>query len=133
MAWPTAKDVERRFRERPMTEAEEFAFLALRQCAGDLTELIRRNTPGSADQWAAIRKVREAMDATRNAIVCSDLPSERLSETARVSVRLAWAGDVSYEWICPGCSHQNLGHVPPRTATPEEVTCVHCSATLKTI
>ena len=117
-----------------MTEAEEFAYLALRQCAGDLTELIRRHTPGSADQWAAIRKVREAVDAARNSIVCSEPAAEKAaSEPIRNSVRLSWFGETKYDWTCPGCGNPNAGNVPPRSATPEEVTCEHCTATLRAI
>ena len=134
MAWPTAKDVQRRFRERPMTAGESAGYLAILDHAGELAEAIRRNTPGSADQWAALRQIRQAVDAARDAIVCSEPAAEKAaSEPIRNSVRLSWFGETKYDWTCPGCGNPNEGHVPPRSATPEEVTCEHCTATLKTI
>jgi hypothetical protein len=117
-----------------MTAAESGGYLSILDHAGELAETIRRSTPGSADQWAALRKIREAVDAARDAIVCSDPATEKpASEPTRNSVRLSWSGETKYDWTCPGCGNSNVGHVPPRSATPEQVTCEHCTATLKTI
>jgi hypothetical protein len=77
MAWPTEKDVDRKFRERPMTEREAAGYGVILRHADLLGNVIRGNVPGSSDQWAALRKVREACDAARNAIVCSDPPPDK--------------------------------------------------------
>jgi hypothetical protein len=76
MAWPTEKDVARRFRERPMSGPEAFGYEEILHHADVLGNVIRGNTPGSSDQWAALRKIREACDAARNAIVCSEPPPD---------------------------------------------------------
>lgn len=42
----------------------------IRQAGGALAQIIRDNTPNSADQTAAIRKVREAVMTANASIVC---------------------------------------------------------------
>jgi hypothetical protein len=52
------------------TESDQVGYLAIRQAGLDLALAIVHNTPSSADQTAAIRKVREAVMTANAAIAC---------------------------------------------------------------
>lgn len=47
-------------------------YLAIREAGKHLAEVIVNNTPASADQTAAIRKIRETVMTANAAIACSE-------------------------------------------------------------
>lgn len=49
---------------------QQKAYLAIREKAKELAEVIVDNTPASADQTAAIRKLREAVMTANQCIAC---------------------------------------------------------------
>lgn len=68
----TDHDIERWFTYHTPTEGQVVCYQEIRDAAKDFAYLIRRVTPASADQTAAIRKVREAVMTANAAIACAD-------------------------------------------------------------
>jgi hypothetical protein len=52
------------------TEADQVAYIAIRQAAKDLATIILTHTPAGNDQSAALRKVREAVWTANSAVAC---------------------------------------------------------------
>lgn len=65
----TDDDIDRFFKDDTLTPVEQTRMREIREAARNLAKVIRRNTPKSADQTIAIRKVREAADYSKSAIV----------------------------------------------------------------
>ena len=68
---PTLADLEELFTYHPPNAIQELAYTNLRKAAKQFATVILQNTPPSADQSAAIRKVRETI-MTANAAVALD-------------------------------------------------------------
>ena len=94
MSWISQKDIDRWFTYRaPAPGAWQVEQVrAVRAAAKELAEVILANTPGSGDQSAAIRLVREAMWTANAAILCANekeitplaiTPEEKYSLAAR--------------------------------------------------
>jgi hypothetical protein len=64
------KDIDNWFTHHPPTRDQIAQYTAIRSSARDLAITILGNTPPSADQTAAIRKVREAVMIANAAIAC---------------------------------------------------------------
>jgi hypothetical protein len=66
----TFEDLENWFTYHPPTAEDVPKFEYLRAAAHEFAKVILMNTPPSADQTAAIRKVREAVMTANAAIAC---------------------------------------------------------------
>lgn len=64
------EEIENWFTYHPPTEVDQVAFVAIRNAAKELAKVIVNCTPPSADQTAAIRKLREAVMTANAAIAC---------------------------------------------------------------
>jgi hypothetical protein len=64
-------DLEHVFNYHPPTPEQRPKYEELRQSAKDFAATIQRLTPNCADQWAALRHVREAV-MTANAAIALD-------------------------------------------------------------
>ena len=71
----TKEDLENWFTYHPPTPEQIPQFEKLRAGALAFSEVILENTPSSADQTAALRKVREAVATANMAIACATLPA----------------------------------------------------------
>lgn len=58
------------FTYHPPNSADLDHYLAIRQAAHDFARVILAHTPSSADQTAAIRKIREAVMTANAAVAC---------------------------------------------------------------
>lgn len=58
------------FMHHPPTEEQVALYQGLRRAARNFAEAIAANTPPSADQTAALRKVREALMTANASIAC---------------------------------------------------------------
>jgi len=63
-------DIETTFTYHPPTPDQVVQYTAIREAGKELARVILANTPGCADQSAAIRKVREAV-MTANAAIAT--------------------------------------------------------------
>lgn len=70
MAWARREDLDRWFDHQVPRHDEVPAIVNLRIKAKSFAEAILWNTPASADQSAALRKAREALQTAIAAIVC---------------------------------------------------------------
>jgi hypothetical protein len=66
----TEHDIENWFTYHAPTESDKISYLAIREKAKELALIILINTPTSADQTAAIRKLRECVMTANAAIAC---------------------------------------------------------------
>lgn len=66
----TIEQLDNWFTHHPPNEADVEAYKIVRAAGRALAEAIVTNTPASADQTAAIRKVREAVAAANMARAC---------------------------------------------------------------
>lgn len=66
----TDKDIESWFTYHSPTEAQQKQYLLIRTQAKALAKIILDNTPPSADQTVAIRKLRECVMTANAAIAC---------------------------------------------------------------
>ncbi len=66
----TIADLENYFTYHPPTSEQIPKYQAIREAGKALAEAIVANTPSSADQTAAIRKVREAVMTANQSIAC---------------------------------------------------------------
>jgi hypothetical protein len=64
------EEIENWFTYHQPTEVDQVAFVAIRNAAKELAKVIVNCTPPSADQTAALRKVREAVMTANAAIAC---------------------------------------------------------------
>jgi hypothetical protein len=64
------EEIENWFTYHSPTEVDQVGYVAIRNAAKELAKVIVNHTPPSADQTAAIRKVREAVHAANSAIAC---------------------------------------------------------------
>jgi hypothetical protein len=64
------EEIENWFTYHSPDETQRVAYLAIREKAKELAQIIVVNTPPSADQTAAIRKLREAVATANMAIAC---------------------------------------------------------------
>lgn len=66
----TKEDLENWFTHHPPVGDQVEHYVQLRKAGHELSELILRLAPASADQSAAVRKVREAVMTANAAIAC---------------------------------------------------------------
>lgn len=66
----TSEMLDNWFTDHASTEAQKAEYLAIRDAGRAFAVVIATNTPPSADQTAAIRKVREAVMTANAAIAC---------------------------------------------------------------
>lgn len=66
----TQADLSNWFSYHTPTEQQVGQYQAIREAALRLAEVVLTNTPGSADQTAAIRKIREAVMTANASIAC---------------------------------------------------------------
>jgi len=66
----TQADLHNWFTYHPPTEEQAGRYGEIREAAMDFALVILTNTPASADQTAAIRKIREAVMTANAAIAC---------------------------------------------------------------
>jgi len=64
-------DINSWFSYHAPTEAQIVAYKEIRQVAKSFAEVVLRHTPISADQTAAIRKIREAVMTANASIACA--------------------------------------------------------------
>ena len=64
------EEVENWFTYHTPTEVDQVGYRAIRQAAKDLAMVILNHTPPSADQSAAIRKLRECVQTANASIAC---------------------------------------------------------------
>ena len=69
----TPEQLENWFTYHSPTADDQVGYLAIREAGKHLAEMIVTHTPASADQTAAIRKVREAVMTANAAIACKGL------------------------------------------------------------
>lgn len=65
-----AEEIENWFTYHTPNDTQQMSYKAIREAAKTLAQVIVNNTPPSADQSAAIRKVREAVHAANASIAC---------------------------------------------------------------
>jgi len=68
----TESDLDVWFSYHAPTEDQKARYVEIRAAAKSLAQCILANTPNSADQSAAIRKVREAVMTANAAIACGE-------------------------------------------------------------
>ena len=68
----SANDIARWFTYHPPTPEQAARYVAIRDAARQLAELIVNATPACADQTTAIRKLRECVMTANAAIACDD-------------------------------------------------------------
>lgn len=68
----TEQDIDNWFSYHPPTGTQADRYVTLRSKAKELAILIIENTPSSADQTAAIRKLRECIMTANAAIACEE-------------------------------------------------------------
>lgn len=68
----TEHDLENWFTYHSPTPAQQSKYLAIKVTAKIFAQIILENTPPSADQTAAIRKIREAVMTANAAIACDE-------------------------------------------------------------
>lgn len=66
----TDQDIDNWFKYHPPSNDQIMKFQAIRESAKHLAYVILTNTPPSADQTAAIRKLRECVMTANAAIAC---------------------------------------------------------------
>lgn len=66
----TIEEIENWFTYHSPSAADQVAYVAIREKAKELAQVIVNNTPPSADQTAAIRKLRECVATANSAIAC---------------------------------------------------------------
>ncbi len=66
----TDADLDNWFTYHSPTTDQQTKYLAIREEAKRFAQVVRDNTPASADQTAAIRKIREATMTANQAIAC---------------------------------------------------------------
>jgi hypothetical protein len=66
----TSLDLARWFTYHPPTPEDQDRYLVIRSQAMAFAEVVLANTPSSADQTAALRKIREAVMTANAAIAC---------------------------------------------------------------
>ena len=71
----TPADLDNWFTYHPPTGNQPSRYIAIREAAKHLAKTIVDNTQPSADQTAAVRKVREAAMTANQAIACEAPPS----------------------------------------------------------
>lgn len=86
MAWISRNDLDRWFSYQAPDYQDVSRIREIREAARRFADVIHANTPGSADQSAAIRLVREAMMTANAAIVCrrregDQIPGESVSSS----------------------------------------------------
>jgi hypothetical protein len=64
------EEIENWFTYHAPSAADQVAYVAIREAAKNLAQVIVNNTPPSADQTAAIRKLREAVMTANASIAC---------------------------------------------------------------
>ena len=64
------EEIENWFTYHKPTEVDQVGYMAIRQAAKDLAMVIVNHTPPSADQSAAIRKLRECVQTANSSIAC---------------------------------------------------------------
>jgi hypothetical protein len=64
------EEIENWFTYHAPDETQQVAYVAIRNAAKEMAKVIINNTPPSADQTAAIRKLREAVWAANGSIAC---------------------------------------------------------------
>jgi hypothetical protein len=64
------EEIENWFTYHSPTEADQVAYVAIREAAKNLAKVIVNNTPPSADQTAAIRHLRTAVMTANASIAC---------------------------------------------------------------
>lgn len=72
----TIADLERFFKYHPPTDDQKEKYETIRASGHAFAFVILTKTPPSADQTAAIRKVREAVMTANAAIACSEAKPE---------------------------------------------------------
>lgn len=70
----TTEQIENWFSYHAPTDKQIAAYQVIRGTARSLAMVILENTPPSADQTAAIRKLRECVMTANAAIACGDVP-----------------------------------------------------------
>ncbi len=64
------EEIDNWFTYHEPTEADRVAYVAIREKAKELAKVILVNTPPSADQTSAIRKLRECVWVANSSIAC---------------------------------------------------------------
>lgn len=64
------EEIENWFTYHAPTEVDQVGYMAIRESAKQLAQVIVNHTPPSADQTVAIRKLREAVMVANAAIAC---------------------------------------------------------------
>jgi len=72
----TQSDIENWFTYHSPKDDQPGRYIEIREAGKALAEVILRNTPASADQSAAIRKVRESVMTANAAIACEPSKEE---------------------------------------------------------
>ena len=78
----TYEDLDNFFTYHSPTAEQLPKYQAIRECGRILAKAIVDNTPPSADQTAAIRKVREAVMTANQSIACEIMPPKEGAQSA---------------------------------------------------
>ena len=139
MAWTSKETVRRLFRLRKPAPDDGPKLDRLRAEFEALALTILELTPGNADQSAAIRQLRQALQWSIAAVVCAPAldpvpdPVPEPSPNAYLSpppplVTLTWSqGRGAYQWGCPTCRNFNCGRHDSSLPRPTQVWCSYCN------
>lgn len=130
MAWASRADVERWFTYHAPTEDQVRKLKRIRDAARHLATVILESTPQNADQWSAVRKVREAVMTANAAVVCHkptpDPGPNAYLGAERPAIDLNWTGS-KYTWKCPACDAINYGQSIGTPPAVRDVICERCT------
>lgn len=130
MGWATRSDVERWFTLRKVDPADAPKLDAIREGGRTLALTILYHTPGSADQYAALRHLREAIQAAIASVVCRKRDEGERAAEAPARAVVSWGPSGSYSWICPRCDAPNGGCAVVAGRTGELV-CRRCTVSFQ--